>query len=197
MDIRYVIHEGLTEEPVLPADIDLPEPRVNHVSTKERLPRSSQERLKAAKSALADGYKPHRNPMKTVWGRVGDAERHLIAITKKSREYKEARRLMREVQARRQVMEEIASAITRRLMIKQREMVADEFEFLYLARGYDAHIALSGPDKSQFRMECAPLNETFVLKIVHETDLLLYFERAGFKKITLGDGERFSWTHVF
>lgn len=197
MDIRYAIHEGLSEEPLLPADIDFSEPPENYARSRERLPRTPQEHLEAARSALADGYKLHKNPMKTTWGRVGDAERHLGAITKKSKEFKEAARLMKEVEVRKESMEKVSSALARRLMIRQREMMADEFEFVYLAKGFDAHIYLSGPDKSCIKMECVSLCEAFVLKMVHETDLLLYFERAGFKKIILGDGEHFSWTHVF
>ena len=104
---------------------------------------------------------------------------------------------MNEVRTRMEGIEKVSSALTRRLMIKQREMVADEFEFLYLAKGFDARIALSGPDKSYLKMECLPLCEAFILKMVQDTDLLLYLERAGFKKVTLGDGEHFSWTHTF
>ena len=135
--------------------------------------------------------------MKTVWGRVFDAQRHLNAINERAKEYKEAQRLMKEVRSRIEEMEKVSLALARRLMIKQREMVADEFEFLYLAKGFDARIVLSGPDKSNLKMECPPLSEAFILKMVQDTDLLLYLERAGFKKVTLGDGEHFSWTHNF
>ena len=215
MDIPYVIHGGLSDDPLLSPDIELPEPHGHRIepvlSPDIELPKSQRHRikpeqffrgtphehLKEAKKALADGYKPNKNPMKSVWGRVFDAQRHLSAINQRSKEYKEARQLMNEVRIRIEGIEKVSSTLARRLMIKQREMVADEFEFLFLAKGFDARIALTGPDKSYLKMECPPLCEAFILKMVQDTDLLLYLERADFKKVTLGDGERFSWSHTF
>lgn len=215
MEMPYVIHGGLSDEPslspeielpelqghriepILSPEIELPKPQGHRVKPETFTRRTPNEHLKEAKKALADGYKPNKNPMKTVWGRVSDAHKHLSAINQRAKEYKDAKRLMNEVRSRMEGIEKVSSALARRLMIKQREMVADEFEFLYLAKGFDARIALSGPDKSNLKMECPPLCEAFILKMVQDTDLLLYLERAGFKKVTLGDGERFSWTHNF
>ncbi len=215
MDMRYVIHSGLSDdqlispeielpeppehpiEPALSPDIELPKPQKQRVKQNQFFRRTPGEHLKEAKKALADGYKPHKNPMKTVWGRVFDAQRHLNAINQRSKEYKEARRLMKDVRLRVEGIEKISSVLTHRIMIKQREMVADEFEFLFLAKGFDAHIILTGPDKSYLKIESQPLCEAFILKIAHDTDLLLYLERADFKKVTLGDGERFTWSHTF
>jgi hypothetical protein len=215
MEMPYVIHGGLSDdpllspeieipelqghriEPVLSPDIELPKPHGHRVKPEQFLRGTPSEHLKEAKKALADGYKPNKNLMKTVWGRVYDAQRHLNAINSRAKEYKEARRLMNEVRARMEGIDKVSSALARRLMIKQREMVADEFEFLYLAKGFDARIVLSGPDKTYLKMECLPLSEAFILKMVQDTDLLLYLERAGFKKVALGDGEHFSWTHAF
>ena len=201
MEMPYVIHGGLSDDPLLSPEIEIPElqgHRIEPISPDIELPKphghrvkpeqffrgTPSEHLKEAIKALADGYKPNKNPMKTAWGRVYDAHRHLNAINHRAKEYKEARRLMNEVRARMEGIDKVSSALARRLMIKQREMVADEFEFLYLAKGFDARITLSGPDKTY-------------LKMVQDTDLLLYLERAGFKKVTLGDGEHFSWTHAF
>jgi len=215
MEMPYVIHGGLSDdsllspeielpelqghriEPIISTDIELSKPRGNRVKPEQFLRGTSEEHLKEAKKALADGYKPNKNPMKTVWGRVADAQRHLNTINERAKEYKEAQRLMKEVSSRMEEMERVSLALARRLMMKQREMVADEFEFLYLAKGFDARISLSGPDKSYLKMECPPLCESFILKMVQDTDLLLYLERAGFTKVTLGDGEHFSWTHNF
>jgi hypothetical protein len=215
MEMPYVIHGGLSDdpllspeielpelqgrriEPVLPPDIELPKPHGHRVKPEQFSRGTPHEHLKEAKKALADGYKPNKNPLKTVWGRVYDAQRHLSAINRRAKEYKEAQRLMNEVRARMEGIDKVSSTLARRLMIKQREMVADEFEFLYLAKGFDARIALSGPDKSYLKMECLPLSEAFILKIVQDTDLLLYLERAGFKRVALGDGEHFTWTHTF
>jgi hypothetical protein len=215
MEMPYVIHGGLSDDPLLSSEIELPElqghridpllsseielpkPQGHRVKPEQFSRKTAPEHLKEAKKALADGYKLNKNPMKTVWGRVFDAQKHLSAISHRAKEYKEAQRLVNEVRSRMQEIEKLSSALARRLMMKQREMVADEFEFLYLAKGLDARIALSGPDKSYLKMECPPLCEAFILKMVQDTDLLLYLERAGFKKVTLGDGEHFSWTHNF
>ena len=215
MEMPYVIHGGLSDDPLLSSEIEFPELQGHRIepllSSEIELPKpqghrakpepfsrkTAPEHLKEAKKALADGYKLNKNPMKTVWGRVSDAQKHLSAINHRAKEYKEAQRLVNEVRSRMQEIEKVSSALARRLMMKQREMVADEFEFLYLAKGFDARIALSGPDKSYLKMECPPLCEAFILKMVQDTDLLLYLERAGFKKVTLGDGEHFSWTHNF
>jgi hypothetical protein len=104
---------------------------------------------------------------------------------------------MKEVSVRIKAVEKVSTVLAKRLMIKQREMLAAEFEFFYLAKGLDAHIVLSGLDKSCLKMECPPLCEVFILKMVRDTDFLLYIERAGFRRVTLGDGEGFFWTHSF
>jgi hypothetical protein len=215
MEMPYVIHSGLSDDPLLPPEIELldpqghgiepvftpdieyPKPQGRRVKPEQLFRGTPKEHLQEARKALADGYKPNKNPIKTIWGRVSDARRHLSTINERAKEYKEAQQLMNEVRLRMEGIEKVSTALARRLMMKQREMVADEFEFLYLAKGFDARITLSGPDKSYLKMECPPLTEAFILKMVQDTDLLLYLERAGFRKVTLGDGEHFSWTHNF
>jgi len=215
MEMPYVIHGGLSDdqllspeielpepqnhpiEPALSPDIELPKPQRLRVKQSQFSRRTPGEHLKEAKKALTEGYKSHKNPLKTVWGRVYDAQKHLNAISQSSKEYKEARQLMKEVRVRMEGIKKVSTTLTNRIMIKQREMVADEFEFLFLAKGFDARITLTGPDKSYLKIESQPLCEAFILKIVHDTDLLLYLERADFKKVTLGDGERFTWSHTF
>lgn len=197
MEMHYVIHGGLSDDPLLSTELELPEPQINRVEPKPFFLRTPREHLKEAKKALSDDYKPNKDPMKTSWGRVYDAQRHLDAIKPGSKEYKEAQELLHEVSMRMKGIEKVSSTLARHLMIRQREMLVYEFEFFYLAKGLDARIALSGPDKSHLRMECSPLSEASILKMVQDTDLLLYLERADFKKVTLGDGENFSWTHTF
>lgn len=202
MEMPYIIHGGLSDddtllplEHVLPEEIVVPEiPRDMGEQFFHKTPR---EHLNAAKKALADGYKHHKDPTKAVWGRVVDAQRHLSAIDAKSKEYSEAMTLMDEVVSRMRAMEKVSAMLTKRLMIRQREMFVDELEFFYLAKGFDARISVSGPDKVCLKMECPPLSEVFILKMVQDTDFLVYLDRAGFKKVTLGDGEGFSWTYGF
>ncbi len=94
-------------------------------------------------------------------------------------------------------MEAVSASLVERLMVRQREMLADEIEFLYLARGLDIRIALTGPDKSHLTIESAPLCEVFIARMVRDTEFIMLLERADFKKVTLGDGEGFVWNHSF
>ena len=202
MEMPYIIHGGLSDDvTLLPLEHEITEeiiiPEMQRDMGEQFFRKTPREHLNAAKKALADGYKQHKDPTKAVWGRVVDAQRHLSVIDPKSKEYSEARHLMDEVVARMKAMEKVSAMLTKRLMIRQREMLVDELEFFYLAKGFDARISVSGPDKSCLKMECPPLSEVFILKMVQDTDFLVYLDRAGFKKVTLGDGEGFSWTYSF
>lgn len=195
MDVRFVIHNELSDDSSLPEEVRLPELRSNRSQPECFLQKTPQEHLGEAKQALAEGFKPHKNPMKTIWGRVSDARMHLNAINKWSKEYKEAQRLLKEVRSRMEGMEKVSLALTHHLMIRQREMVGEEFEFYCLAKNLDTRVVLTGSDKSHLRIECTLLGETFIQRMVQDSDLLLHLERAGFKRVTLGDGGHIVWTH--
>jgi hypothetical protein len=202
MEMPYIIHGGLSDDvTLLPLEHEITEeiiiPEMQRDMGEQFFRKTPREHLNAAKKALEDGFKQHKDPTKAVWGRVADAQRHLSVIDPKSKEYSEARHLMDEVVARMKAMEKVSAMLTKRLMIRQREMLVDELEFFYLAKGFDARISVSAPDKSCLKMECPPLSEVFILKMVQDTDFLVYLDRAGFKKVTLGDGEGFSWTYSF
>jgi len=197
LDVRFVIHNEPSDDSLLPEEARLPELKSN-VSQPERfLQKTPQEHLKEAKQALAEGFKPHKNPLKTIWGRVSVARLHLNAIKKRSKEYEEAQRLLEEVQSRTEGMEKASLALTHHLMIRQREMVGEEFELYCLAKNLDARIVLTGSDKSHLRIECTLFGETFIQRMVQDSDLLLHLEKAGFKKVTLGDGGHIVWSHSF
>jgi hypothetical protein len=68
---------------------------------------TSAQHLAEAKKALADGYKPNRNPQKARWGEVAAAKWHLKAIGATAPEYREAQELLKEV-ARRERQAELA-----------------------------------------------------------------------------------------
>jgi len=197
LDVRFVIHDELSDDSLLPEVVKLPELTSNRSQPERFLQKTPQEHLREARQALAEGFKPHKNPMKAIWGRVSDARIHLNAINKRSKEYKEAQELLKEVQSRMEEMEKVSLTLTRHLMIKQREMVGEEFEFYCLAKNLDARVVLTGSDKSHLRIECTLFGETFIQRMVQDSDLLLHLERAGFKKVTLGDGGHIVWTHTF
>jgi hypothetical protein len=61
---------------------------------------TSAQHLSEAKRALADGYKPNKDPQKTSWGEVAAARWHLKAIGQGAPEYREAQELLKEVAKR-------------------------------------------------------------------------------------------------
>ena len=68
---------------------------------------TSAQHLAEAKHALADGYKPDKDPKKASWGNVTTAKWHLNAISSSAAEYREAQELLKEV-ARRERQIELA-----------------------------------------------------------------------------------------
>lgn len=58
---------------------------------------TSAQHLAEAKRALADGYKPNKDPQKTSWGEVAAARWHLKSIGQGTPEYREAQELLKEV----------------------------------------------------------------------------------------------------
>jgi hypothetical protein len=61
---------------------------------------TSAQHLAAARKALADGYRPHKDPKKASWGEVGAARWHLKEIGPAAPEYREAQELLKEVTRR-------------------------------------------------------------------------------------------------
>jgi hypothetical protein len=153
------------------------------------------EHLDEAKKALADGYRPDTNLMKAVWGRVNDARRHLEAIGPESPAYVAVRGLMNEVHLRERKIEIVCIGITNHLMIKQREILADELEQYYLNRGILVNVELSGPDKTFLRLVCPLLCETSIERILYDTFFLAHLRKAGFKRVMLGDNEAYTRTY--
>jgi hypothetical protein len=68
---------------------------------------TAAQHLSEAKRALADGYKPNKDPRKASWGEVAAAKWHLKAIGATAAEYREAQDLLKEV-ARRERQIELA-----------------------------------------------------------------------------------------
>ncbi len=69
---------------------------------------TSAQHLAEARQALAEGYKPNKDPKKASWGEVAAAKWHLKAISSGDAEYREAQGLLREV-ARREKQIELAA----------------------------------------------------------------------------------------
>jgi hypothetical protein len=164
--------------------------------TKEPAPiMSSAEHFDEAKRALADGYRVDSNPVKTVWGRIGDARMHLGAIEPGSSQYLPAQRLMREALSRERQMENVSVHVTNELMIRQREMMAGELEEYYVGRGILVEVELSGSDKTCIRLASAAFCETAIDRIANKTNFFSHLREAGFKKVILGDHEENAWAY--
>jgi hypothetical protein len=61
---------------------------------------TSAQHLFEAKRALADGYKPNKDPQKAQWGEVAATKWHLKSIGTTAAEYREAQELLKEVTKR-------------------------------------------------------------------------------------------------
>ncbi len=154
---------------------------------------NADRNLEAARTALADGYRRDANPMKTAYGRVNDARRHLGEISPESPQHAAARDLMREVLLRERQMKTMCVNAAHDLMIRQREMLASELELHYANRGIPVDIDLRGPDKTCIRMFCPLFCAASVEKLAHESNLFVYLKEAGFEVVVLGDGDEYSW----
>lgn len=88
---------------------------------------TSTQHLAEAKRALADGYKPDKDPKKASWGNVTAAKWHLNAISSGAAEYREAQELLKEV-ARRERQIELAKRqpVASPAAGDEEESVADE-----------------------------------------------------------------------
>jgi len=149
---------------------------------------SSSQRLAEAKRALADGYSPNKDPMKTSWGRVADARRHLEAIRPDAKEYAEAQKLMKEVERREGEIERMAKKVARQL-------VAEQMEQRMLSQGMDMQFTTSGADNSTLTIKYVLMSRPLVYKLTNESDFLSNMRNAGFRKVIFTDGYNESWTY--
>lgn len=101
-----------TTPPAPPGAQSHPQPLVNSGASadpaSQPLSLTSAQHLNEGKRALADGYKPNKDPKKTAWGEVAAAKWHLKAISPGAAEYREAQGLLKEV-ARRERQIELAA----------------------------------------------------------------------------------------
>lgn len=82
-------------------------PPVTEAAQTPPLALTSAQHLAEARRALADGYKPDKDPRKALWGEVAAAKWHLKAVAASAPEYREAQELLKEV-ARRERQIELA-----------------------------------------------------------------------------------------
>jgi hypothetical protein len=164
--------------------------------TGERFSRMSPtEHLDEARSALADGYRVDANPLKTAWGRVSDARRHLDAIEPESPQYSAAQDLMRNALVREKRIEHVCTGVTNQLMVKQREMLASELGQYYASKDMFVDVELSGPDKTFLTLICALFCGASIERIVDNTSFFAHLAKAGFKRVAFADSEENVWSY--
>jgi hypothetical protein len=152
------------------------------------------EHLNEARRALADGYKVDANPVKTMWGRVGDARKHLEEIRPDCPQYKAAQSLLHATLLRERRIDHVCLNVANQVMVRQREILAQELELHYKGRGLFIDIELSGPDKTLMKLMCPVVRETSIDKIVDETNFFDYLKEAGFKRVVMCDIEENVWS---
>jgi hypothetical protein len=144
---------------------------------------SPAEHLKEARDALGDGHKIDTNPIKTVWGRLNDAKRHLMAIDPKAAQYVAAQGLTDEVLLRQQQMKDACVNAVHQHMVKQRETLANELEQYFVNKGIYAEIELSGSGKTSLRVSSAVFRVASINRIADETGFFSHLRKAGFTNI--------------
>ena len=147
---------------------------------------SPVQHLNEAKKALSE-WKPNKDPMKTYWGRVAEAQEHLVAIPKHSPEWKTAQPLVKELDRRN-------SEISRLAAIGARQMLAELVERNYLDKGMDVSIELRRPDKTEIRMKYVLFSRPLVHQLTRDSSFVAGLREAGFKKIVFTDGYDQTWS---
>jgi hypothetical protein len=150
---------------------------------------SSAEHLKEARNALEDGYRIDADPMKTVWGRLNDAKRHLMAIGPQAPQYSAAKGLTDEVNLRKKQMRDACASAVNEHMVSQRETMVNELEHYFVNKGIYVEIELNGIDKKTLRVCSSVFRATSINKIADETAFFSHLKRVGFTSIAFDNNE--------
>jgi hypothetical protein len=157
---------------------------------------TSADHLAEGNAALQDGYKPNKDIMKTKWGRIDDAKKHLAAINSNAQEYNEAQKLLKEVNRRNAEIKKASEIIARKVSIKLREELSKRMEENLLKKGMDAEVYVSGLDKTTMRIKYVLFSRPFIYKLVNEGELLDNLEKSGFKKVIFDNKFGQTWTYT-
>jgi hypothetical protein len=153
--------------------------------------------LREAQKALAEGNPEPKDLRKRTYGRLSDARQHLEAIAKDEPGYGDARKLLKEVEAREKDQKKHREAVeqeARAEMLNRRERMVADLDRDFLAKGMDVKIELSGPDKTTVRMDSVLFSRPWVYLLVDQTDLLRDLKNAGFKEaVFTNKALKYSW----
>jgi hypothetical protein len=144
------------------------------------------EHVAEAKKAL-DEWKPHEDPMRTIWGRVADAEKHLNTLPAEDQQRPDVLKLKREVDRRNKEIERLST-------IAAREVFAKQLERTYLDKGLDVYVSLEGPEKTTLTLKFVLFSRPLVHQFANDANAIAALRKAGFKKVRLTDGYHQAWT---
>jgi hypothetical protein len=150
---------------------------------------SSADHLREARNALMDGHKIDTNPIRTVWGRLNDAKRHLRAIDSQASQFAAARGLANEILLRQRQMKDACINVVHQHMVKQREILANELEQYFITKGIYVEIELSGSGKTSLRVSSAVFREASINRIADETGFFSHLKRVGFTSMIFENNE--------
>ncbi|HOW54047.1 MAG TPA: hypothetical protein PLR60_05260 [Syntrophorhabdaceae bacterium] len=106
-----------------------------------------------------------------------------------------AQNLLSPVRGKKRRVEGLADDVTRQLMVKQREMMANEFEQYYINKSLPIEVELSGPDKKYISLLSVLFCSDTVSRIAEKTNLFYCLREAGFEKVALGNSDEKSWVY--
>jgi len=183
MKIPFKDEDECTNDQLLSCESDMNKNLANMETEKSFHLLSSAEHLKEAKNALEDGYRIDTDPMKTFWGRLNDAKRHLMAIGPQTSQYSAAKGLAGEVILRKKQMRDACTSAVHQHMVNQRETLANELEQYFANKGIYVEIELNGTDKTSLRVSSTALRVTSINRIADETAFFSHLKRVGFTSI--------------
>jgi hypothetical protein len=189
MKITFTDEDEFTHDQFLSSEPELPKGPSEGRTQKPFHHLSSAEHLKEARNALEDGYRIDADPMKTVWGRLNDANRHLMAIGPQASQYVAAKRLADEVVLRKRQMQDACTRAVHRHMVNQRETVVSELEQYFINKGIYVEIELSGADKTSLKVSSSVFRASSIHRIADETAFFSHLMRAGFTRIVFENRE--------
>jgi hypothetical protein len=149
--------------------------------------------LVEAERALADGYRPARDPARTQWGRVADAKEALGRIDVSfltPLQTKRYYRLKAETERREGAIAEVADRLTKRYL---REQFSQEVERIFLDKGMDVRVILEGRDKTVIRLKWVLWSRPLVYQWGKNAELFGKFRQLGFERIIFDTGFGQRW----
>lgn len=155
---------------------------------------TAAEHLAEAKKALAENYKPNKDPMKTTWGMVAKARKHLEAIGSDAPEHEQAANLMKEVTRREKEIDRISKIVAQKLLTQERKKFAEEYERSLLDKGMDVHVDVLGKENTTLKIKWVLVSRPLVHKLINDESFIGNLRKRGFQKLICSDGYNSSWT---